>query len=135
MGVQSSSAYTIWPTDSKAKVRKCFHYIWLCWKFKISLKFTVVIIIINKLRALICLVCILFFNFMIAGFVTETEPIITEPAFFKPKPNPNPNRRLRFSISGTEDIWLRFRFYHETEPNRPMLSPSTTYDPFCTFQK
>ena len=84
----------------------------------------------SKLRALICLIHILFFILIFVGFVTETEPIITEPGFFKPKPKPNPNRRLRFSILKTEDIWLRFRFYPETEPNRPTLSPN----PKCNIE-
>ena len=62
------------------------------------------LIIVSRLRASICLVRILFFILIFVGFVTETEPNITEPGFFKPKPKPNPNRRLRFSIFKTEDI-------------------------------
>ena len=74
---------------------------------------------------IISLFCIYFVVYIFVGFVTETEPFTTEPRFFKPKPKPNPNRRLRFSILKTGDIWLRFRFYLKTGPNRPMLSPTS----------
>ena len=88
----------------------------------------VVFIIMSRLHALVCLVCILFFILLFIDFITETEPITTEPGFIKPKPKSNPYPWLRFSILKTEDIWLRFRFHPETEPNRPMLSPTRNCD-------
>ena len=64
-----------------------------------------------------------YFSFLyIYWFYNPNRADYNRTEVFKPKPNPN--RWLRFSILKTEDIWLRFRFYPETEPNRPTLSPT-----------
>ena len=76
------------------------------------------LIITYILRVLISLLRILFLIYNFVGFIIETELIKTESEFLKP----NPNRRLRFWILKTEDIWLRFRFYLGTEPNRASSS-------------
>ena len=80
---------------------------------------------VSRLRGSICLHIIC--QFCSCRFCNRNRSDYNRTGFFKPKPEPNPNRRLRFSILKTEDIRLRFRFYPETEPNRPMLSPTCIY--------
>ena len=115
----------IWPSRLLQSTSASNFLCLLCWNFKSSCcnNYDPFFLIppsksTSESRVFIYLVYMLFFN-LNYRFCNRNRADNNRTEVFKPKPNPKLNRRLRFSILKTEDIWLRFRFYPETEPNRP----------------